>query len=84
MASGRPVVAFRRGGATETVIEGMSGIFFDEQTVEAISLAVKNLANIQINPDQIAAHAKQFGRQQFFQKMRTHIDNLVSQRANAR
>jgi glycosyltransferase involved in cell wall biosynthesis len=82
MASGRPVIAFGRGGATETVVKGLSGVFFDEQTVEAISLAVKNLAaDAPIDPEKIAAHARQFGREQFFQKMRAHIDNLVSQKA---
>lgn len=36
MAAGRPVLAYRRGGATETVIEGESGLFFKEQTAAAI------------------------------------------------
>ncbi|MDD5032243.1 MAG: glycosyltransferase, partial [Patescibacteria group bacterium] len=35
MACGRPVIAFRKGGATETVIEGKTGVFCDEQTAEA-------------------------------------------------
>jgi glycosyltransferase involved in cell wall biosynthesis len=83
MASGRPVVAFGRGGATETVAEGVSGIFFTDQTVDAISSAVKDLANIEIDPEKIAAHANQFGRDQFFQKMRTHIDRLLAERAGA-
>ena len=83
MASGRPVVAFGRGGATETVAEGVSGVFFAEQTVEAISSAVKSLADIEIDPEKIAAHARQFGRDQFFQKMRTHIDGLLAERASA-
>jgi glycosyltransferase involved in cell wall biosynthesis len=81
MASGRPVVAFGRGGATETVAEGLSGIFFADQSVEAISSAVKNLAKIEIDPQKIAAHANQFGRDQFFQKMRTHIDRLLAEKA---
>jgi len=81
MASGRPVVAFGRGGATETVAEGVSGIFFADQSVDAISSAVKDLANIEIDPEKIAAHANQFGRDQFFQKMRTHIDRLLAQKA---
>jgi glycosyltransferase involved in cell wall biosynthesis len=80
MASGRPVVAFGRGGATETVEEGLSGIFFTEQTVEAISSAVRRLAGIEIDPEKIAAHAKQFGRDQFFQKMRTHIGDLLAKK----
>jgi glycosyltransferase involved in cell wall biosynthesis len=81
MASGRPVVAFGRGGATETVAKGVSGVFFAEQTVEAISSAVKSLANIEIDPKKIAAHASQFGRDQFFQKMRAHIDGLLAKKS---
>jgi glycosyltransferase involved in cell wall biosynthesis len=80
MASGRPVIAFGRGGATETVVNGVSGVFFAEQTVEAISSAVKTLSAIEIDPEKIAAHASQFGRDHFFQKIRTHIDGLLTQK----
>jgi len=82
MASGRPVVAFGRGGATETVADGISGVFFAEQSVEAISTAVKQLANLDIDPAKIVAHASQFGREQFFQKMRAHIDSLLAAKAS--
>ena len=82
MASGRPVVAFGRGGATETVAQGLSGVFFAEQTVEAISSAVKTLAAIEIDPKMIAAHASQFGRDHFLQKMRTHIDGLLAEKSD--
>ena len=47
MASGRPVVAFKQGGATETVVDGVSGVFFAEQTVEAIIDAVKRICGTQ-------------------------------------
>ncbi len=80
MASGRPVVAFARGGATETVSEGLSGVFFTEQTVEAITAAVKRLDTIKFDSEKIAAHARQFGRDQFIQQMRSHIDGLLAQR----
>jgi glycosyltransferase involved in cell wall biosynthesis len=83
MASGRPVVAFGLGGATETVANGISGVFFAEQTVEAISSAVRSLAGIEIDSGKIAAHARQFGRDQFFQKMRTHIDQRLAEKAGA-
>jgi glycosyltransferase involved in cell wall biosynthesis len=82
MASGRPVVAYGRGGATETVVDGVSGVFFAEQTSEAISSAVKRLADLEIDPARIAAHASQFGREPFFQKMRTHIDGLLASKAS--
>jgi glycosyltransferase involved in cell wall biosynthesis len=83
MASGRPVVAFGQGGATETVATGLSGVFFAEQTVDAISSAVRSLADIEINPDMIAAHASQFGRDQFFRNMRAHIDRLLAEKHTA-
>jgi glycosyltransferase involved in cell wall biosynthesis len=83
MASGRPVVAFGRGGATETVAKGLSGVFFEKQTVEEISAAVRSLKDIEIDPEKIAAHAKRFGRDQFFRKMRTHIDGLLAQETGA-
>jgi glycosyltransferase involved in cell wall biosynthesis len=83
MASGRPVVAFGRGGATETVANGISGVFFAEQTAGAISSAVRSLADMEIDSAKIAAHARQFGRDQFFQKMRMHIDQLLAEKAGA-
>jgi glycosyltransferase involved in cell wall biosynthesis len=82
MASGRPVVAYGRGGATETVVDGVSGVFFAEQTSEAISSAVKRLADLEIDPARIADHASQFSREPFFQKMRAHIDGLLAGKAS--
>jgi glycosyltransferase involved in cell wall biosynthesis len=78
MASGRPVVAFSRGGATETVKEGISGVFFEEQTTSALSYAVKKLAGMEFSSETIAAHADQFGRRQFIEKMHAHIDSLLA------
>jgi glycosyltransferase involved in cell wall biosynthesis len=43
MVRGTPVVAFRAGGALETVTEGVSGLFFDEQEPESVVLAVETL-----------------------------------------
>jgi glycosyltransferase involved in cell wall biosynthesis len=83
MASGRPVIAFGRGGAIETVAHPLAGIFFNEQTVEAISAAVQTMASIDTDPEKIAQHAQQFGRDQFFQKMRAHIDELLAEKHNA-
>jgi glycosyltransferase involved in cell wall biosynthesis len=84
MASGRPVIAYGRGGATETVVDGVSGTFFAEQSVEAISSAVKRLADLDLDPADIAAHADQFGRAQFFRKMQGHIDGLLAARTAPR
>jgi glycosyltransferase involved in cell wall biosynthesis len=81
MASGRPVIAFGRGGALETVARDLTGVFFEKQTVGDISSAIRRLSEIDLNPETIAAHAKQFGRDQFFARMRAHIDGLLSLKA---
>lgn len=80
MASGRPVIAYGRGGATETVADGLSGVFFPEQSVASIISAVERLNGLALDPAIIAAHAAQFGRKQFFQNMRAHIDGLLGAR----
>ncbi len=60
MASGRPVIAYERGGATETVIEGKTGLFFNEQKAPALVAAIKRFADLNFNSEEIRAHAEQF------------------------
>lgn len=66
MASGRPVLAYRRGGATETVIENETGLFFNEQTAAALmALVRKFLADIDSGRKiwdsvKIKAHAEKY------------------------
>jgi hypothetical protein len=65
------------------VTDGVSGVFFAEQTVAAISSAIKSLASIEIDSENISAQARQFGRDQFFKKMRAHIDGLLAGKRSA-
>ncbi|MBU1160832.1 glycosyltransferase [Patescibacteria group bacterium] len=65
MASGRPVMAFNKGGAVETVVEGKTGIFFNKQTPEAIAETVKNFIPSDFNPQEIREHSKQFSKERF-------------------
>jgi glycosyltransferase involved in cell wall biosynthesis len=60
MASGRPVIALRAGGALETVVEGKTGVFFDTQDVDAVVDAIERLKGVSINPQAIRAHAERF------------------------
>jgi len=71
MASGRPVIAFRAGGATETIIEGKTGLFFDEQTPEAVIAAVKKFNGLTFkwNPRQIRGHALKYDKSVFKEKL---------------
>lgn len=68
MASERPVIAHRRSEAIETISRDLTGVFFEKQTVEDISSAVRSLSEIEIDPEKIAARARQFGRNHFSRK----------------
>lgn len=74
MASGRPVIAYRAGGVLETVKDGETGIFFEEQTPASLDEAVKNFNKLNFNFEKLQEQAKKFSKQMFKQK----ISNLVS------
>ncbi|MCP4406075.1 MAG: glycosyltransferase family 4 protein [bacterium] len=68
-ASGRPVIAYRGGGALETVSEGKTGIFFDCKNVESLVGAVQGFNAVRFDPATIQRHARQFDISVFRQKM---------------
>jgi len=65
MASGRPVIAYRGGGALETVVEGKTGIFFDEQTPEALTAAVRKFNTSVFESATCRARAEEFSAARF-------------------
>ena len=81
MASGRPVIAYGRGGATETVLDEQTGLFFEEQSVDAIIDAVERLEGVEIDPDAIVAHASSFGEDVFSDRMTSFVDRCLSARS---
>ncbi|MDF3127614.1 glycosyltransferase [Kiritimatiellaeota bacterium B1221] len=60
MACGTPVIAYGRGGVTETVIAGESGMFFDPQTPEALNKTLEQAAEKDWDREQIRQRAEQF------------------------
>ena len=79
MASGRPVIAFKAGGALETVVDGVTGLFFDEQTPESLVEAVERYETMEakFSSNRIVQHAEQFNRQKFKESMRQLIERLI-------
>lgn len=73
MASGRPVIAYRKGGATETIVEGKTGVFFDVQTPEALEMAIRNFKAEAYNPEEIRVHASQYSVENFKRRMSEFI-----------
>lgn len=76
MVHGKPVLALREGGATETVLEGITGEFFDDPIPEALADGLKRLrANLGgYDAQKIRSHAAQWGMDQFEQRMRTIVE----------
>jgi glycosyltransferase involved in cell wall biosynthesis len=74
-ACGTPVIAFGRGGATETVIDGETGLFFHEQTPEAIVKAVEEFERCRDKFDrqQIRKHAERFSTSRFCSEFRDFV-----------
>jgi len=66
-ACGTPVIAYGRGGATETVVPGETGVFFHSQEVEAVREAVTEFETEEprLKPEAIRAQAEQFGISSF-------------------
>ncbi|MBA4386426.1 MAG: glycosyltransferase family 4 protein [Verrucomicrobia bacterium] len=76
-ACGRPVVAYARGGALETIVEGQTGVFFQEQTEAALTEAVNRAAAVKWDPARISAHAGQFSVQNFVDGLARSIDECM-------
>jgi glycosyltransferase involved in cell wall biosynthesis len=74
-ASGTPVIAFRRGGATETVKDGITGLFFNEQKVESLINAVRQFekCGISLTPMQIREEVKNFSEREYQRQIKDFI-----------
>jgi glycosyltransferase involved in cell wall biosynthesis len=72
-ACGTPVVAFGRGGARETVLEGKTGLFFDEPTPESLLAALDKLRGLEFNKSTVRSHALGFSRDIFKEAMTSYL-----------
>lgn len=64
-AAGKPVVAFGRGGARETVVGGVTGVLFEAQSVPDVVAAIKACERIDSSPEEIAQRVGRFSRAAF-------------------
>ena len=64
-ACGRPVVAFGKGGALETIRHGITGFHFDDQTEASLQAAIETAAAHPWDAAAIRRHAEQFGPQAY-------------------
>ena len=79
MATGTPVIALQKGGAAETVLDGITGLFFDEQSVRSIIDAVKRFEKEDCwEPRAIRTHAIQFSSGRFREEYRSFVETKAA------
>lgn len=82
MASGKPVIAFGKGGACETVHETgkvKTGILFKEQTVDSLADAIRRFKESTFDPDALHAFALNFDRENYKRQMKEYISQRWSE-----
>jgi glycosyltransferase involved in cell wall biosynthesis len=80
MAAGKPVIAYGRGGVLDSVIPGKTGLFFNNQTPEALEAAVQEFESGHhvFDPTQIRAHAAQFATEEFEKNLKAQLAEMLS------
>lgn len=79
MASGRPVIAYGRGGALDTVVDGETGLLFREQSVEGLVAAVERFEAERLDdldPAGLVRHAQQFSEEAFRNGIRASLERI--------
>jgi len=70
---GCPVIAFKKGGALETVKDKITGIFFEEQTINSLIEAIQKFEETKFDHTKIHQHATQFESKKFQEKLKKFV-----------
>lgn len=77
-ASGRPVIAYASGGALASIVEGSTGMFFYQQTPEALADAIANFRDEYFDPLAIRKHAEEFDTQRFMRRFSQFVETRIA------
>ncbi len=79
-ACGTPVIAYGKGGVTETVLEGKTGIFFKTQTVEGLLEAIREFERMEavFSPEEIRKNAERFSKKRFQKEFKAFVEEKVA------
>lgn len=72
-AGGTPVIAYSSGGVLETVIDGKSGILFDEPTTKSVMKAIRKSDKTKFDPMYLVNHAKKFSKERFRKEIKEFV-----------
>jgi glycosyltransferase involved in cell wall biosynthesis len=78
-AAGRPTIAYRGGGALETIVDGETGVFFDEPSPESLAGVLRSFDADRFDPQRLRAHAETFAPEQFVRRLSAIVDRVRTQ-----
>ena len=83
-ACGTPVIAYKVGGASETVINNKTGVLFDSQTEESLTAAIEKFESSisTFDAEIIHQHASLFSRDNFERNMKNYVDEKLEEHFN--
>jgi glycosyltransferase involved in cell wall biosynthesis len=74
---GCPVVALAEGGASETVLDGETGVLVRERSTEAFAAGIRRVRDIPIDTDRLRRHAESFSRARFLTDFRKVVEEIA-------
>ncbi|WP_299713025.1 glycosyltransferase [uncultured Tenacibaculum sp.] len=76
---GTPVIAFKKGGVLETVVENKTGVFYDKQNYKDIIGAIKRFEDLNLDPKEIRENALRFSKDRFKLNFRSFIEEKIKE-----
>lgn len=75
MAAGKPVIALRSGGVVESIVEGQTGEFFDEPTVESLVSKIQSFKDSKYKEEDCRKQAGKFSKERFIKEIMRFVDS---------
>ncbi len=79
-AAGRPVIALEAGGALDTVVDGITGIFFQPQTEDGVVAAVRRFNQMEFSSTEITRRAARYSRSRFEREISEFVERFIVER----
>ena len=81
MSHGKPILAYRKGGATETMIEGVTGEFFNEPVTESLVDGIRRLRGKEYSLKEIQERAEKFSEDEFKKKFKQTLIDILEKKS---
>ncbi|MDO8341094.1 MAG: glycosyltransferase, partial [Candidatus Woesebacteria bacterium] len=77
---GVPVIAYNKGGAKDTVVDGITGVLFEDQNIKSLTSAIAKCSKISFNHKYLVENAKNFSKERFKENLQRSLVRAYSSR----